>query len=222
VFDGHYQIPTFQEVIDLSRRLSRELGRPIGIYPETKHPTYFQQQGLALEPELVKTLNRNGLNRPDAKVFVQSFEVSNLKGLHNQLRVPLVQLTSSSGAPYDFVFSGDKRTYADIVSAAGLREVATYAQGLGPSKDQVIPLDATGKLGQPTALVANAHSAGLVVHPYTFRVENNFLPAEYDSDAVPSDSGNLFGEIAAYRKAGIDGLFTDNTDIAVAEEAESK
>jgi glycerophosphoryl diester phosphodiesterase len=222
VFDGHYQIPTFQEVIDLSRRLSRELGRPIGIYPETKHPTYFRQQGLALEPELVQTLNRNGLNRPDAKVFVQSFEVSNLKALHNQLRVPLVQLTSSSGAPYDFVVSGDKRTYADIVSAAGLSEVATYAQGLGPSKDQVIPLDTTGKLGQPTSLIADAHRAGLVVHPYTFRVENNFLPAEFDSSAVPSDSGNLFGEIAAYRKAGIDGLFTDNTDIAVAEEAEAR
>src|SRR5689334_19961425 len=97
VFDGHYQIPTFQEVIDLSKRLSKELGRPIGIYPETKHPTYFQQQGLALEPELVKALNRNGLNRPDAKVFVQSFEVANLIALHQQLRVPLVQLTDEVG-----------------------------------------------------------------------------------------------------------------------------
>ena len=222
IFDGHYQIPTFQEVIDLSRRLSKELGRPIGIYPETKHPTYFQDKGLALEPELVKTLDRNGLNRPDAKVFVQSFEVANLKALHNQLRVPLVQLTSSSGAPYDFKVSGDTRTYADIVSAAGLREVATYADGLGPSKDQVIPLDATGKLGTPTALIADAHRAGLVVHPYTFRVENTFLPAEFDSSAVQTDSGNLFGEIAAYRKAGIDGLFTDNTDIAVAEEREAR
>ncbi|MGW5187979.1 glycerophosphodiester phosphodiesterase [Kribbella sp. NPDC004138] len=222
VFNGHYQIPTFQEVIDLSKRLSKELGRPIGIYPETKHPTYFRQQGLALEPGLVRTLDRNGLNRKDAKVFVQSFEVSNLKALHKELRVPLVQLTSSSGAPYDFVVSGDKRTYADVVSAQGLREVATYAEGVGPSKDQVIPLDATGKLGKPTALVANAHQAGLVVHPYTFRVENTFLPAEFDSSAVPSDSGNLFGEIAAYRKAGIDGLFTDNTDIAVAEEAEAR
>ena len=221
VFDGHYQIPTFQEVIDLSRRLSKELGRPIGIYPETKHPTYFQQ-GLALEPELVKVLNRNGLNRKDAKVFVQSFEVSNLKALHKQLRVPLVQLTSSVGAPYDFVAAGDKRTYADIVSAAGLREVATYADGVGPSKDQIIPLDAAGKLGQPTSLVADAHRAGLVVHPYTFRVENSFLPAEFDSSAVQTDSGNLFGEIAEYRKTGIDGLFTDNTDIAVAEEAESR
>ncbi|WP_433166127.1 glycerophosphodiester phosphodiesterase [Kribbella sp. CA-247076] len=222
VFDGHYKVPTLQEVIDLSRRLSRELGRPIGIYPETKHPTYFQQQGLALEPELVRTLNRNGLNRPDAKVFVQSFEVSNLKALRKQLRVPLVQLTSASGAPYDFVAAGDPRTYADIVSPAGLREVAKYAKGLGPAKDQVIPLDATGKLGRPTALVANAHRAGLVVHPYTFRVENSFLPAEFDSSAVAADSGNLFGEIAAFRRTGIDGLFTDNTDIAVAEEAEAK
>lgn len=222
VFDGHYQIPTLQEVIDLTKRLSRELDRPIGIYPETKHPTYFQQQGLALEPELVKVLTRNNLNRANAKVFVQSFEVANLKALDKQLRVPLVQLTSSAGAPYDFVVAGDKRTYADIVSANGLREVATYADGVGPSKDQVIPLDATGKLGTPTALVGDAHQAGLVVHPYTFRVENNFLPANFDSSTVASDSGNLFGEIAAYRAAGIDGLFTDNTDIAVAEEAESK
>ncbi|GAA2800894.1 glycerophosphodiester phosphodiesterase [Kribbella solani] len=222
VFDGRYQVPTFQEVIDLSRRLSKELGRPIGIYPETKHPTYFRQQGLALEPALVKTLNRNNLNKKDAKVYVQSFEVSNLKALHKELRVPLVQLTSASGAPYDFVVAGDKRTYADVVTALGLREVATYAAGVGPSKDQVIPLDAAGKLGKPTSLVADAHRAGLVVHPYTFRVENTFLPAEYDSSANPSDSGNLFGEIAAFRRAGIDGLFTDNTDIAVAEERDGK
>ncbi|MEU4196069.1 glycerophosphodiester phosphodiesterase [Kribbella sp. NPDC026611] len=223
VFDGHYQIPTFQEVIDLTRRLSKELGRPIGIYPETKHPTYFRQQGLPLEPELIKTLDRNGLNRKGAKVFVQSFEVGNLKALHKQLRVPLVQLTSSVGAPYDFVAAGDKRTYADIVSAKGLREVATYAEGLGPSKDQVIPLDpATGKLAKPTSLIADAHRAGLVVHPYTFRVENTFLPADFDSSANPTDAGNLFGEIAAYRAAGVDGLFTDNTDIAVAEEKEAK
>ncbi|MFC5264512.1 glycerophosphodiester phosphodiesterase [Kribbella qitaiheensis] len=222
VFDGHYQIPTLQEVIDLTKRLSRELDRPIGIYPETKHPTYFQQQGLALEPELVKTLNRNGLNRPDAKVFVQSFEVANLKALDKQLRIPLVQLTSSAGAPYDFVASGDPRTYADIVSANGLRDVARYADGVGPSKDQVIPVDATGKLGTPTALVRDAHRAGLVVHPYTFRVENSFLPVNFRSSTVAAESGNLFGEIAAYRQAGIDGLFSDNTDIVVAAEAESR
>ena len=159
---------------------------------------------------------------PDAKVFVQSFEVGNLKALDRELRVPLVQLTSSAGAPYDFVAAGDKRTYADIVSAAGLREVATYADGVGPSKDQIIPVDATGKLGTPTALVGDAHRAGLVVHPYTFRVENNFLPLDFRSSAVPTDSGNLFAEIATYRKAGVDGVFSDNADIAVAEEAEDK
>ena len=186
----------FQEAIDLSKRLFKEFGRPVGIYPETKHPTYFRQQGLPLEPELIKTLNRNGLNRPDAKVFVQSFEVSNLKALDKQLRVPLVQLTSSAGAP--------------------------YADGVGPSKDQIVPLDAAGKLGKSTSLVADARKAGLVVHPYTFRVENTFLPADFDSSAVASDSGNLFAEIAAYRKTGVDGLFTDNTDIAVAEEKEAR
>ncbi|MEU4394151.1 glycerophosphodiester phosphodiesterase [Kribbella sp. NPDC023855] len=222
VFDGKYQVPTLQEVIDLTKRLSRELDRPIGIYPETKHPTYFQQQGLALEPALVSTLNRNGLNRPNAKVFVQSFEVANLKALDKQLRVPLVQLTSATGAPYDFVVSGDKRTYADVVSAKGLQEVATYADGVGPAKDQVIPVDSTGKLGTPTPLVRDAHRAGLVVHPYTFRVENNFLPPTLRSSTVLADSGNLFAEIAAFRKAGIDGLFSDNADIALAAEAESK
>ncbi|GAA0596175.1 glycerophosphodiester phosphodiesterase [Kribbella sandramycini] len=222
VFNGRYQIPTLQEVIDLSKRLSKELGRPVGIYPETKHPTYFQQQGLALEPALVKTLNRNGLNRPDAKVFVQSFEVANLKALHKQLRVPLVQLTDAEGQPYDFTVAGDKRTYADITSPKGLREVARYASGLGPYKEQVIPFTAEGKLGKPTTLVADAHRAGLVVHPYTFRIENNFLPANFDSSAVPFESGNLFGEIAAYRATGIDGLFSDNPDVAVAQEKESK
>jgi glycerophosphoryl diester phosphodiesterase len=221
IFNGRYQIPTFQEVIDLSKRLSRELGRSIGIYPETKHPTYFQKQGMALEPLLVDALNRNGLNRPDAKVFVQSFEVSNLKALDSQLRVPLIQLTSSTGAPYDFVAKGDKRTYADLVTAAGLKEISTYADGVGPAKDQVIPLDATGRLGKPTDLVQNAHAAGLVVHPYTFRVENSFLPVDFRKSAVPSESGDLFGEIAAYRKAGIDGLFSDNADIAVAARAET-
>ncbi len=221
VFDGKYQVPTLQEVIDLTKRLSRELDRPIGIYPETKHPTYFQQQGLALEPALVNTLTRNGLNRPDAKVFVQSFEVANLKALDRQLRVPLVQLTSATGAPYDFIVSGDQRTYADVVSAKGLREVASYADGVGPAKDQVIPVDSTGKLGTPTALVRDAHRAGLVVHPYTFRVENNFLPPNLRSSAVLADSGNLFAEIATFRKAGIDGLFSDNADIALAAEKES-
>jgi glycerophosphoryl diester phosphodiesterase len=218
IYDGRYQVPTLQEVVDLAKRLSRELRREVGIYPETKHPTYFREQGLPLEPRLVDVLNRNGLNRPNAKVFVQSFEVSNLIELRRKLRVPLVQLTSATGAPFDFVDSGDPRTYADIVTPAGLRDVAKYAKGLGPEKGQVIPRDAAGFLTTPTTLVADAHRAGLKVHPYTFRAENQFLPADFRSSAVPYQYGDLFAEIAAFRATGIDGLFTDNPDVAVAQE----
>ena len=217
IYNGRYQIPTFQEVIDLAKRLGKELHREIGIYPETKHPTYFRKQGLALEPKLVSMLNRNGLNRRGAKVFVQSFEVSNLQQLDRVLHVPLVQLTGATGAPFDFVDTGDPRTYADMTTAAGLREVATYADGLGPDKNQIIPRDAAGFLLEPTTLVRDAHRAGLLVHPYTFRAENTFLPADFRSSAVPAEYGDLFSEIAAFRATGIDGLFTDNTDIAIAQ-----
>ncbi|RLK60379.1 glycerophosphodiester phosphodiesterase [Actinokineospora cianjurensis] len=221
IYNGRFQVPTFQEVIDLSKRLSRELGRDVGIYPETKHPTYFQKLGLDLNPKVVDALNRNGLNRPGAKVFVQSFEVTNLQELSRKLRVPLIQLTSASGAPYDFVASGDKRTYADLLTPAGLRGVAKYAYGIGPAKDQVIPRDAAGNLAQPTALVGNAHAAGLKVHPYTFRAENVFLPANLRSSAVPAEYGDLFGELSAFWAAGVDGVFSDNPDIAVASRAET-
>ena len=220
LYDGRYQVPTFQEVIDLSKRLSRELHRTIGIYPETKHPTYFQQQGLALEPLLVNALNKNGLNRPGAKVFVQSFEVSNLRSMKDDLRVPMVQLLSASGAPYDLKAKNDPRTYADLVTPAGLREIASYAKGIGPEKNQVIPRDAAGRLTTPTSLVRDAHQAGLKLHPYTFRAENSFLPLEYRSSALPADYGNLIAEIDAFRKAGVDGVFSDNPDVAVAYRTE--
>nr|WP_091450400.1 glycerophosphodiester phosphodiesterase [Actinokineospora iranica] len=221
IHNGRHQVPTFQEVVDLSRRLSRELGREIGVYPETKHPTYFRGLGLELEPKLVEVLERNGMNRPNAKVFVQSFEVSNLKALRKRLRVPLIQLTSASGAPYDFVASGDPRKYADLLTPAGLREIAEYAYGIGPAKDQVIPRDATGGLAAPTALVGDAHAAGLKVHPYTFRAENSFLPPRLRTSTVGSDYGDLFTELSAFWAAGVDGVFTDNPDIAVASRAET-
>jgi glycerophosphoryl diester phosphodiesterase len=220
VYNGRYEVPTFQEVIDLSKRLSRELRRDIGIYPETKHPTYFRKMGLELEPKLVEALTRNGLNRPNAKVFVQSFEVSNLKALKGELRVPLIQLTSASGAPFDFTDSGDPRKYADLLTPVGLREVASYAHGIGPAKDQVIPRDTAGNLAAPTALVGDAHAAGLKVHPYTFRAENNFLPVNLRSSANPAEYGNLFGELSAFWAAGVDGVFTDNPDLAVASRSE--
>jgi len=215
LYNGRFEVPTLQEVIDLSRRLSRELGRDIGIYPETKHPTYFQDIGLALEPKLVSVLDRNGLNRRGAKVFVQSFEVGNLKALNGKLRVPLVQLINSTGAPYDFVKAGDKRTYNDLVTPAGLKEIATYADGIGPAKDRIIPRDAAGFLLPPTALVGDAHAVKLVVHPFTFRNENTFLPADYRSSVDPTAYGRAFDEYAKFFGTGIDGLFSDNADTAI-------
>ncbi|MCP2253462.1 glycerophosphoryl diester phosphodiesterase [Prauserella aidingensis] len=215
IYDGRFEIPTLQEVIDLSERLSRELHRPIGIFPETKHPTYFQEQGLALEPKLVEALNRNHLNRPNAKVQVQSFEVGNLKELDDELRVPLVQLTSASGAPYDFVKSGDPRTYADMTTPEGLREIATYADGLGPSISQIIPLDEAGNSTEPTSLVDDSHAAGLSVVPWTFRAENEFLPADYDSSDDPAEWGDSLGWAETVWNTGIDGLFADHPDVVI-------
>ncbi|WP_232376956.1 glycerophosphodiester phosphodiesterase [Amycolatopsis aidingensis] len=220
IYDGRYQIPTLQEIIDLSRRLSWQLHRRIGIYPETKHPTYFREQGLPLEPALVRTLNRNGLNHRHAKVYVQSFEVSNLEQLEHELRVPLVQLIGGSGAPYDFVAKGDPRTYDDLVTRAGLAEIARYADGIGPDKNRVIPRDEDGNLGEPTNLVADAHRFRLQVHPYTFRAENAFLPANLRSSADPAAWGDIFAEYEAFRAAGIDGVFADHPDIAVAAREE--
>ncbi|MEV6239976.1 glycerophosphodiester phosphodiesterase [Lentzea sp. NPDC051838] len=215
LYDGRFEIPTFQEVIDLSKRLSRELHREIGIYPETKHPTYFQSIGLALEPKLVDTLNRNGLNRSSAKVYVQSFEVANLKQLNKQLRVPLVQLVNGSGAPYDFIVAGDKRTYADLVTPAGLREVRSYADGVGLTKDLIIPRDAAGFLKQPTTVVKDAHKVGLIVHSWTFRNENSFLPADFRSSVDPAAYGRAFEEYELFYKTGLDGVFADNPDTAI-------
>ena len=215
LYNGRYQIPTFQEVIDLAKRASREYGRRIGIAPETKHPTYFRAQGLPLEPALVRTLIRNGLNRPNSGVYVQSFEVSNLVALRSTLRVNLVQLTSASGAPYDFVATGDPRTYADLTTPAGLRQVARYADVLGPDKTQIVPRSAAGVSQAPTTLVRDAHRAGLAVVPYTFRNENTFLPAELRIGTDPAQYGNAFAEYEQFFRLGVDGLFSDNGDTAV-------
>jgi glycerophosphoryl diester phosphodiesterase len=215
LYNGRYQIASFQEVLDLTKRLGKELHRTLGTYPEVKHSTFFQSIGNPVEPKLVSALKKNGLDRPDAPAIIQSFEVSNLIALHKQVRTPLLQLTSATGAPADFVASGDKRTYADLVTASGLREVAKYAKYLGPDKAQIIPLDAAGNLTKPSSIVADAHKAGLKVQPYTFRNENPFLPANLRSSAEPDAYGDVFTEEAAFLKAGVDGFFADQADTAL-------
>jgi glycerophosphoryl diester phosphodiesterase len=216
-FDGRFKVPTFQQVLNLRKRMSKRLGRSIGVYPETKHPTYFRSEGLALEPRLIAALRRNGLDRRKAPVFVQSFETSNLKALDHVLKVPLVQLLDAKAKqPFDLVGTGDTRTYGDLATPAGLREIATYADGVGPSKDYIVPRDADGFSLPPTSFVGDAHAAGLAVHPYTFRRENTFLPAELRSSDDPAGIGDLAAEVRRFFDLGVDGLFTDNADIAVA------
>ena len=219
-YNGQFQIPTFQEVIDLAKSKSAEKGRTIGIYPETKHPTYFKSIGLPLEKRLVDTLALNGWNSKEAPVFIQSFEVANLKEMRAMTTARIVQLLSSSGRPYDFVAAGanETRSYADIITPVGLKEVATYANAIGPSKDMVIPL-VSGNLGTPTALVSNAKAAGLAVHIYTLCPENNFLPTNLKKAPVTDNTvrGDSITEIQTFLQAGIDGFFTD--DSAVGKEA---
>jgi glycerophosphoryl diester phosphodiesterase len=219
IWNGRFEIPTFAEVLELRERLSDELGREVGIYPETKHPTYFASLGRPLEPALVDALEEAGLNHEGTPVFVQSFETTNLRKLHDELKVPLVQLLSAEGAPADLAAVGDPRTYADLVTADGLADIATYAAGIGPDKNMVIARNADDSLGAPTSLVADAHAVGLLVHPYTFRNENQFLPANLRSAGPSSDYGDVFAEYAAFFAAGVDGVFADNPDTALAARA---
>jgi glycerophosphoryl diester phosphodiesterase len=214
-FDGLYQIPTFQEVIDLAKRSH------VGIYPETKHPTYFRSIGLPLEEPLVQALNANGYRGRNAPVFIQSFEVGNLQRLNRMTNVQLVQLIDATGKPYDFVVAGDPRTYADLVTPAGLAEIATYADGIGPNKNLIVPRDAQNRLTSPTTLVRDAHRAGLVLHPWTFRRENTFLPEDFRQGNPASPfylqaTGDFPAELRLFYKLGVDGLFSDNPDVAVA------
>jgi glycerophosphoryl diester phosphodiesterase len=190
-YDGRFEIATFDEVIVLAKRLGRELGRTIGIYPETKHPTYFRGIGLPLEERLLQALEKHGWNSHEAPVFIQSFEASNLRALRKQTKVRLIQLAATAA-----VVEGDR-----------LKDIATYADGIGPEKRLIIPVKPDGSVGPPTDLVARAHALGLLVHAYTLRIDKQFLPAGYN--------GNAAEEFRQFRDAGVDGFFTDFPDVAV-------
>ncbi|MDK2410031.1 phytase [Aphanizomenon sp. PH219] len=221
------KVPTLKEVIDLVKQVELETGRKIGIYPETKHPTFFQQQGINTSQILADTLKAENFTDP-SRIFIQSFEVANLKALKNTIMptagidIPLVQLFGGSGQPYDFVVAGDKRTYTDISTPAGLTEIATYAKGIGPNKQRIVPqltvdankdgqlddLNGDGQisdgdrvLGTPTTLIQDAHKAGLIVHLYTLRNDEFFLPDTYKNDPG--------AEFRKFIDLGVDGFFTD-------------
>jgi glycerophosphoryl diester phosphodiesterase len=197
------------------KRESTSRHRRIGIYPETKHPSYFDSIGLSLEEPLVRTLQRNGLDKPNAPVFIQSFETANLWQLDTLTRVPLVQLIDASGAPYDFVAAGDPRTYSDLVTPAGLAWIAGYADGIGVNTRRIIPMDAAGRTLPPTSLVDDAHARKLIVHAWTLRNENEFLPTDFDRGTNPADYGNAIGWFSLIFDQGVDGVFSDNPDTAL-------
>ena len=239
-FDDLYEVPTFFEVLTLAKRAQRLTGRTIGVYPETKHPTYHQRAGLALEPRLLQALAAFDLNHRNAPVFIQSFEVGNLKKLNRLTKVRLVQLIdandvrldgsidSDNYGPYDLRVAGDPRTYADLVTPAGLAEIATYADGVGPWKRYIIGAaaqdangdlaaddvngdgvlnDADRKATSPTSLIEDAHDVGLFVHAYTWRNEASFLLSDYGDDPMQ--------EYLHFYCLGVDGVFSDNPDTAV-------
>jgi glycerophosphoryl diester phosphodiesterase len=221
--NDRYEIPTLQEVIALVKEYERKTGKRIAIYPETKHPSYFRSIGEPLEEKLVETLHGAGFRGKSAPVYIQSFEVANLKMLRKMTDLPLVQLVDNPNnkptpngaprnAPWDFVIAGDKRTYADLTTAAGLKEVASYADAVGTYKEIIIPRTADNRLGTPTSVVSDAHATGLGVHIWTMRPENVFLPVELRKGDASSltERGDAVGEILVYLRAGIDGFFSDD------------
>jgi glycerophosphoryl diester phosphodiesterase len=210
-YDGEAGIPTFDEIIALAKAASRATGRTIGIYPETKHPSYFASIGLPIEQRLVEKLREAGWDRADAPVFIQSFEVANLKKLKGMTRVPLIQLMAARGGPAD----GAMPSYAAMTTPEGLAAVAEYAAGIGPERTMIVAA------GPATSLVADAHAAGLKVHPWTFRAENFFLLPAYRSAGGPAEHGRLAEEIAYFIGLGVDGLFSDYPYIAVSARAAS-
>ena len=242
-FNGKFQIPTFEEVLDLAKAEGTKAGRTVGVYPETKHPTYHAKLGLPLEDRLLAVLSKYGYTTKASPVIVQSFEVSNLKYLRTKTQVRLVQLVDANDVnadgsmdltapydkPYDFAVAGDSRTFASLLTPAGLKEIKTYADGIGPWKPYLIPskqvdankdgkpddLNGDGKIDErdrvmmpATSVVKDAHAAGLFVHAYTFRNEAKRLASDFKGD--PKAEYRLFYNL------GVDGVFSDFADTAKA------
>jgi glycerophosphoryl diester phosphodiesterase len=185
-YDGHFEVPTFDEIMQLVMRANRQKGgnRPIGVYPETKHPAHFAAIGLPLELALLDTLQRYQYAAQGSPVFIQSFDPGNLRQLRGMTGLPLVQLL--------------ERELGD------LGEIARHADAIGIAK----------ALATAEAIRA-AHAANLKVHVWTFRAENEFLPSDLKGAGGPAAHGNLEAEIERYLQRGIDGFFVDFPAVGV-------
>ena len=240
--NSKFRIPTFEEVIDLAKTEGARQGRVVGLYPETKHPTFHNGLNLSLEDRLLAILSKNNFTTKAAPVIIQSFEVANLKYLRARTQVRIVQLIDADDVnpdgsmalvapydkPYDFAVAKDPRTFATMLTPAGLKEIKTYADGIGPWKPYLIStkqtigadgkavdLNGDGKIDQrdrsslvPTDVVKNAHAEGLIVHAFTFRNEATRLASDFKGDAK--------AEYQLFYKLGVDGVFSDFPDTALA------
>lgn len=187
-YDGQFLIPTFDEVLALADSLGRTRGRAVGVYPETKHPTYLRGIGLPIEEPMLRSLRARGLDRADAPVFIQSFESGNLRVLSKQTRIRLIQLVST----------------APQVTPAALRDIATYAYGVGANTRQIVGGDSSAV---PTTVITDAHAVGLRVHVWTLRPEPVFLAKRYGGDPI--------AEVQEMLRLGVDGIFGDYPDQVV-------
>jgi glycerophosphoryl diester phosphodiesterase len=223
-YDGAFQIPTFEEILDMvaaadaqRAEVARAASLPppprIGVYPETKHPSYFAQQGLTFDERMLDALSRHGYEKRTDPVCLQSFEVANLKALRRRTDLPIVQLIERAGRPFDFTLAGDGRSYADLLTAQGLRDIATYADAIGPHKWTIVEFGADG--ARETGVGRRARSAGLGIHVWTLRAENEFLPEALRSSGDVAALGDMSAEIHALLDAGITGFFSDHPDLAV-------
>ncbi|MCI0384282.1 glycerophosphodiester phosphodiesterase [Streptomyces sp. CNQ085] len=216
LYDGRWTVPSFEEVLRWAEREGRRRGRPVWLHIETKHPSYFRGLGLGLEERLARLLRRYGRDRANSPTFLQSFEPSSMERMSRLVRTPrVVLLSSASSRPWDFTEAGDPRTVADLVTPEGLEWISGFAQGIGPTLDLIVPRRADGRLGEPTTLVRDAHARGLLLHPYTMRNENRFLPADFRRGTDPDAYGDAFGALRTYFATGIDGIFADQPDTAL-------
>jgi len=222
-WDGEFAIPTFAEVLALVRAHADRTGHAAGVYPETKHPSWFRTEGhflgggtigLDLSELLIRDLQAAAFLDP-SRVFIQSFEIGNLQDLKSRVMpaagidLPLIQLMSARHPPWDSVRAGRAVDWQGHIDFEAL---ARHASGLGVERNLVLPRDSLDPAGKPTTLVAAAHAHGLDVHVWTLRGENHFLPAPYRRGESPDGAGDLAAEVHELRVAGVDGFFTDNPD----------
>ncbi|WP_299195320.1 glycerophosphodiester phosphodiesterase family protein [uncultured Erythrobacter sp.] len=202
-FNDLYQVPTFDEVVRLVRAKEAETGRTIGLYPELKHPTFLlEAEGIDMVDLIIRDLRQHGLDGADAPAIIQIFEVTPLQRLNQRIDTRLVLLIHPEGGPYD----EPSMRWADMITPTGLAEIAEYADGIGPWLGYTLDPETM----QTTSLVADAHEAGLVVHPWTLRKENGFLPASLQADGGPAADGQYRRLWNAAIATGADGFFTDN------------